>query len=230
MNWKFILKMMGFILCLICFIILAVIIHINYTEPLALDRIVRDFCYEVRGEKYGLWYWFFRLVTEFGGLYVICGIVVLIIILTKCDFKAVLFLAGILCVAISNVGLKNLFMRERPLADFRWMIESSASFPSGHATTVGFVYPFLLYIVYNSKMKKCYRYVLYISFSSIIPLVMLSRLILGVHYLTDVIAGVCMGIMIFYLEILLYKICEKTTFMKEGLLIKLKKRIVNKNK
>ncbi len=57
--------------------------------------------------------------------------------------------------------------------------------------------------------------------SLIIPLVMFSRLILGVHYFTDVIAGVSVGIMVSCLAMLFYKLCERYDFMTEGLFSKI---------
>lgn len=222
-NWKFALKISGVFLCIICFIVLAVIIYLNRLEPLALDRAMRDFSYHIRGEKYGFGFWFFRIITEFGNFYIISVIVLLIIIFTKCDFRAILFSLGILFAVILNIGLKGLYMRERPYEAMRWMNESSTSFPSGHSTAVGFVYPFLIYLVYHTKIKKGYKYALYVGCGAIVPLVMFSRLILGVHFFTDVLAGVCVGIMVACLMMQLYKVCEKYDFMTEGLFVKISK-------
>ncbi len=48
-------------------------------------------------------------------------------------------------------------------------------------------------------------------------------MILGVHYFTDVIAGVSVGIMVACLAMQLYKIFEKYDFMTEGLFDKIRK-------
>lgn len=221
-DWKFALKMAGVIGCIILFCVLAIIIYLNRLEPLPLDSAMRDFSYHIRGEKYGFGYWFFRIITEFGNFYVIAVIVLIVVFLTKCDMRAILFALGILFAVLLNVALKEIYMRERPFADMRWMNEDSTSFPSGHSTAVGFVYPFLIYLAYHTKLKKSYRYAIYISCSLMMPIVMFSRLILGVHYLTDVLAGVCVGIMVACLAMQIYKICVKYDFMTEGLFVKIR--------
>lgn len=113
-------------------------------------------------------------------------------------------------------------MRERPTEGMRWMNEYTTSFPSGHSTAVGFLYPFLMYLAFHSKkLKSWQKNTIYISCILIILLVMLSRIILGVHYLSDVLAGASIGIMISWLAMLFYKLCERYDFMQEGLLDKI---------
>lgn len=224
LNWKDAIKYTGIILCLVTFITLAVVIYLNRLEPLYLDRAMRDFSYRIRGEKFGFCYWFFRIITEFGNLYIIAIIILIVIIATKCDYRAISISLGILLAVLLNVGLKEIYMRERPFADLRWMNEDSTSFPSGHSTAVGFLYPFIMYLAYHSKsLSNKWKNTIYVACSIIIPLVMFSRLILGVHYFTDVIAGVSVGIMISCLAMLFYKICIKYDFMQEGLLDKILK-------
>ena len=226
-NWKNWIKVIGVVGCVITFISLTIMIYLNHLEPLKVDIWMRDLCYHIRGKKYGFGFWFFRLITEFGNLYIIAIIIILTILLTKCDYRAIILSIGMLAAVLLNVGLKELYLRERPLADMRWMAEDSTSFPSGHSTAVGFLYPFIIYIIYHTNLKKIYKNIIYISCSIIIPLVMFSRLILGVHYFTDVLAGVSVGIMVSCFCMLMYKLCEKYDFMTEGLFDKIRK---NKNK
>ena len=75
-------------------------------------------------------------------------------------------------------------------------------------------------------MKKKFNFKLLLGVLLIIILVMFSRMILGVHYFTDVIAGASVGIMGACLAMQLYKICEKYDFITVGLFDKIK----NKNK
>ena len=164
-NWKLYIKIAGIVLCMITFIILAIFIYLNRLEPLALDVAMRDFSYNIRGDKYGFGYWFFRLITEFGNVYIIVGIVVFSIIVTRCDYRAILLTLGILGAVLLNVGLKEIYMRERPIEAMRWMDESSTSFPSGHSTAVGFLYTFIMDLVYHSKVNKVLKRTTYIRSS-----------------------------------------------------------------
>lgn len=222
-SWKLALKFLGVFVCAITFIILAALIYVNRLEPMAMDVAFRDFCYSVRGNKDGFGFWFFRIITEFGNFYIISVIVIFIAIKTKCDFRAILLALGILFSVMLNIGLKGLYMRERPFADLRWMDEFSTSFPSGHSTAAGFMYSFLMYLIYHSKMKKSQQNILMAGCFILIPLVLFSRTILGVHYLSDVLAGFSVGIMVSCLCMLVYKVCVKYDFMTEGLLDKIKK-------
>ncbi len=222
-NWKYFSKVVGVIGCVITFITLAIVIYLNHLEPLKIDILMRDFCYDIRGKKYGFGFWFFRLITEFGNLYIIIILIVLTIIFTKCDYRAIILSLGMLAAVLLNVGLKELYLRERPLADMRWMAEDSTSFPSGHSTAVGFLYPFIIYLIYHTNLKKSIKNTVYVLCCLLIPLVMFSRLILGVHYFTDVLAGVSVGIMVACFCMLLYKLCEKYDFMTEGLFDKIRK-------
>lgn len=100
---------------------------------------------------------------------------------------AVALLIGYL---ITNLILKNLVMRVRPydaIVGLQALIGplSDSSFPSGHATcsiAAGFV-----------MMKDTPRYV-GIPVFVLAVLICLSRLYLGVHYPTDVLAGVLIGL------------------------------------
>lgn len=53
-SWKFWIKLVGILLCIITFITLAVVIYLNRLNPLELDQAVRDFCYKIRGENMAL--------------------------------------------------------------------------------------------------------------------------------------------------------------------------------
>lgn len=229
-NWKFAIKVIGIVVCIITFITLDLVVYYNRDVPISMDASVRDFCYQIRGEKNGFGFWFFRLITEFGNLYIVAIIILLVVIWTKCDYRAIAICLGILFAVMLNVGLKEIYRRERPFADLRWMSEDSTSFPSGHSTAVGFLYPFLMYLAYHSKLRPRWKNTIYVFCSIIIPLVMLSRLILGVHYFTDVLAGVSVGIMVSCVAMVFYKICEHYDFMQEGLFEKIANSKKNDNK
>ena len=70
------------------------------------------------------------------------------------DFRFFLTCFGLMLAIIINVGLKDLYNRERPFEEMRWAYEFSSSFPSGHSTAAGFLYTFLIYLVYHLDIKK----------------------------------------------------------------------------
>ena len=95
-----------------------------------------------------------------------------------------------LMVSVSlNYTLKNVFLRERPPLIYRAVAETGYSFPSGHAMAAMAFYGFLIYIVAQSAWGKRPKRLMIGLMSLVIALIGFSRVYLGVHYLSDVVAG-----------------------------------------
>ena len=87
-----------------------------------------------------------------------------------------------------NQVLKVLFSRVRP-SDFMIIEESGYSFPSGHAQASMAFYGLIIYFLYHSNLPKKWRKLLIGLFVFLIILVGITRVYLGVHYVSDVLAG-----------------------------------------
>jgi undecaprenyl-diphosphatase len=98
--------------------------------------------------------------------------------------------------------IKEIIQRERPISQ---LIEISGySFPSGHAT-LSTTLAFSLYLILRDRIK--YKKLLLITCIIFPILISFSRVYLCVHYLSDIIAGIALGLIwvsMIYL-ILLYK-------------------------
>ncbi len=92
---------------------------------------------------------------------------------------------------LNNV-LKDLFQRTRP-APVAGLIPAQAfSFPSGHAMVAAAFYLFLAYLGW--RLLRGWRQVAFTgTLLALILAIGLARLYLGVHYLTDVVAGYLAG-------------------------------------
>lgn len=105
--------------------------------------------------------------------------------------EPLLFLASMGLMLFVSVVLKNVIARPRPPGDTMAVIdfETSFSFPSGHtiaAATFALVGGYLVW----SMNRTTLRVVLWVVLSVVlISLIALTRLYLGYHYLTDVLAG-----------------------------------------
>lgn len=95
-------------------------------------------------------------------------------------------------IALSQ-GLKRYFARERPPLEYQAAEAVNASFPSGHAMLSAVVYLTIGAIVARAMPQR--RLKLYVMTVAVLlaAIVGLSRIYLGVHWATDVMAGWCVG-------------------------------------
>jgi undecaprenyl-diphosphatase len=109
-------------------------------------------------------------------------------------YSALLLWAALLGSGLLSSTLKMVFDRPRPLV-FEWRVPfvAQSSFPSGHSTMVMAVYVTLAYLVVRLEPTRALRRVTMAAFAGTILLVGLSRVYLGVHYPSDVIAGFVAG-------------------------------------
>ncbi|MGL9729468.1 phosphatase PAP2 family protein [Enterococcus sp. DIV0756] len=97
---------------------------------------------------------------------------------------------------ISGIGnhlLKLFFHRARPTLLPHMVTEHSFSFPSGHATASTLLYGTLIFVMalFFKEKKSCL--IAQIIVGILILSIVISRVYLGVHYPSDVLAGVLLG-------------------------------------
>lgn len=95
--------------------------------------------------------------------------------------------------------MKEFVCRERPC------VYPGFSFPSNHSSTTMCFYGICMYLILHYTRNEFWRYFLATVFGVFIFLVALSRLWLGVHFLSDVIAGLFLGFMLVNLYIITVK-------------------------
>ena len=140
---------------------------------------------------------FYKMITIIADTYQ--SAIITILLVTFLYFKKHYRVALFLAITMTTCGLampllKNIFSRERP--NFYRLIEISGySFPSGHTTSATTMY-LTLAIILLSIMKKLNKY--FVFSIAVLGIVIIggSRIYLGVHYPTDVMAGICLGISI----------------------------------
>lgn len=103
------------------------------------------------------------------------------------------WVAAIGGAAVITVLLKTLFQRPRPTWATPFASESSWSFPSGHALGAVVAYGMLVYIVLALPTRPWLRRTIPWLLGILVVAIGLSRLYLGVHYLSDVLAGYAAG-------------------------------------
>jgi len=89
--------------------------------------------------------------------------------------------------------LIGVFNRPRPTAQIGITV-TEPSFPSGHMISAVLCYGLLLYLLFPKMPSRFWKWVLVIATILTIVYIGASRLVLGGHYLTDILAGTGLGI------------------------------------
>lgn len=92
-----------------------------------------------------------------------------------------------------NFALKHHFRRERPEAALHLVEIRSPSFPSGHSMAASIFYLTTGALLTQAARRRREKIYLLWSALTLTALIGLSRIYLGVHYPTDVLAGWCAG-------------------------------------
>ncbi len=138
-----------------------------------------------------------RDITALGGETVISLVVVLVtgyLVLSRRYRILTLVLIATLGGMILMVVFKNLFVRMRPDVVPALMDETTFSFPSGHSVMSAVVYLTLGSILAATHRALRMRIFIFASALLVAVLVGVSRVMLGVHYPLDVLAGWSLGL------------------------------------
>jgi undecaprenyl-diphosphatase len=139
---------------------------------------------------------FFSLVTLTGaGIFLVPATVVLTVgfLTFKHRHEALLLASSMACAALLTYFIKALVNRSRPeLWSTQWY--SGSSFPSGHTlSTAAFATALALGV---TRICPRLRYAAAPLAALWIGLMAVSRLVLGVHWPTDVLAAICLGVFV----------------------------------
>lgn len=143
------------------------------------------------------------IISFFASAITLIGLsIVLILILKKKKYSR--FIALNLTLSfITNRILKFIIRRPRP-PRIQIVHENGYSFPSSHAMVSFAFYGFIIYLLCTNVKNKVLKYSITIVLSIIVILIGISRIYLGVHYVTDIIGGFIFGCV--YLIIFIKKV------------------------
>lgn len=166
----------------IIFIILTALVITNNTK--IFDEKIYQFIISFRTDYLDI---FFKTITKLGNTIPILVMTIIFLIILNKHQRIQLGLS-IISSVILNQTLKNIIMRERPNV-LRLIKQGGYSFPSGHAMISICFYGLLLYFVIKHLKSKKLKYLLSSILIFIIITIGLSRVYLGVHYPSDILAG-----------------------------------------
>jgi len=136
-------------------------------------------------------------VTALGGtttIFMITAAVVFYLLIQKQYEFMWLILIATIGGAILSFGLKELFARQRPPLIYHLLTVKSLSFPSGHAMMSSVVYLTQGALLAKVRSNKNLRVYILLVAIILVFLIGISRIYLGVHYPTDVLAGWSVGL------------------------------------
>lgn len=190
------------IMCIVIFILFCVFIKDNYMNIVnKIDANISTFFTTKMVNSKSTE--FMKNITNMGDYLFIGLIFILCIIVFKNKIVSIMLSLDLFIIGFMSLALKLFFSRTRP-ANPLITLPNSYSFPSGHTMfTVGF-YGLIIYFIWRTNIKKIFKYILTFIISMIIIYVCISRIYLGVHYFSDVMAGFIYGILILVLIINTY--------------------------
>lgn len=158
-----------------------------------LDRNVLDVVLVQRGDTRSAFFLFFTYLANWEIIASLSVVIILIMLLARKVRAMWLFITSLALGQAASLLFKYLLSRSRPDTAHALIEQGGYSFPSGHALGAFIFYGVLAYLL-GALLKKHWQHILIvISTILLIGLIGASRLYLGVHWLSDVIAGWIMG-------------------------------------
>lgn len=163
----------------------------------------------LRGVLDGFWV-FITHLGDGGYLWIAIGVALLLFKKTRAVGISVL-LALLINLFITNISLKNIIARPRPFhvnPELMTLIKhpSSFSFPSGH-TSGSFTAALVLFHLMPKKIG--------VPAVVLATMIGFSRMYVGVHYPTDVLGGIVVGIIASTVAILVVRFVKEKVWQKQ---------------
>lgn len=188
---------------LLLFVILGYVVKFYSEQLKTLDSSVQT---AIRGDLPETLTLLFRAITHLIDIPVIISwvlIVAFIFYRKQWKMESYLMLGNLTLAGILIVTFKNIYQRPRP--EILHLVEEKGfSFPSGHSLAVTIMVGTLIVILSQRIKNTVWRKIVQILLSLYIVSVLVSRIYLGVHYPSDVIASLCVGLGVLFMEFPFY--------------------------
>lgn len=182
-----IVKIIWILIFLSIFFFLAFSINTSYIEK--FDTYIYELTQTINNKSVTD---FFKVITNLAGpLFVIVILLLCMIFIKDKKIKKIILLNAILIITLNQI-IKFIVARPRP-EDIMQITEYGFSFPSAHSMFVLAFYGMFIYLIHKSNMRKKNKAVLDIILGMVIIIIPITRIYLGVHYASDVIAGLCLS-------------------------------------
>lgn len=188
---------------LLLFVILGYIVKFYPNMLIGFDQPIQT---AIRGDLPASLPFLFRTITHLIDIPVIITwvlIVAFIFYRKQWKLESYLMLGNLTLAGILIVTFKNIYQRPRP--EIVHLVEEKGfSFPSGHSLAVTLMVGSLIVILSQRIKNTTWRKVVQIGLGIYLVSVLVSRIYLGVHYPSDVLASLCLGLGILFIEFPFY--------------------------
>ena len=188
---------------LLLFVILGYIVKFYPNMLIGFDQPIQT---AIRGDLPASLTVLFRTITHLIDIPVIITwvlIVAFIFYRKQWKMESYLMLGNLTLAGILIVTFKNIYQRPRP--EIVHLVEEKGfSFPSGHSLAVTLMVGSLIVILSQRIKNTTWRKVVQIGLGIYLVSVLVSRIYLGVHYPSDVIASLCVGLGVLFMEFPFY--------------------------
>ena len=182
---------------LVIFIILTILVITNHTT--SFDDSIYNFLFNLRSNNLDT---FMTTITKCGNVMTIVVLLTILVFILKKD-DGYLMLMNVVCTVGTNQVLKHIIRRLRP-DHLRLVNEKGYSYPSGHSMVSLALYGILIYIVQKNIKNKPLKITLTVLLTLLILFIGTSRIYVGVHYPSDVLAGYILSLVILIVVINYY--------------------------
>ena len=157
---------------------------------------------------------FFKIITKVGGEYLM-GLPVVFVVCYCSLIKSSVFIAGLIFCLHFHSMMKIWYGSSRPFWEeidlYQGICDGGFGNPSGHSITSAYLYLTLFMYIKDSnflKGKKISKAIIFLLFLTYIILIILSRLILGLHSINQVIYGATLGVIVMIFSVHVLKLHE----------------------
>ena len=188
---------------LLLFVILGYIVKFYPDMLISFDQPIQT---AIRGDLPDFLTILFRTITHLIDIPVIITwvlIVAFIFYRKQWKLESYLMLGNLTLAGILIVTFKNIYQRPRP--EILHLVEEKGfSFPSGHSLAVTIMVGTLI-VIFSQRIKdQLWKRIVQILLEFYLLSVLVSRVYLGVHYPSDVLASLCVGLGVLFIEFPFY--------------------------
>ena len=157
----------------------------------------------------------FKILTHFGSMITVAILAVIMAIVCKPVWVKIFSVVNVGFVAVFCWVVKHIVQRPRP-EGIALIEETGYSFPSAHTMGSVVFYGFIIFLIWKYLKNKPLKTSFTVLLSIFAILIGYTRVYLGVHYASDVLAAILAGVAYLAVAIILFVFLEKKIKFKRG--------------